>query len=245
MDNLVRKRWRQFTFGFLRGRYSASERLSASATAAHATWQILRAVAWSFASAVVLVAVMSGLDAVLAAHSANLHAITNWYHLDPTASASLLGSLAEIAGVFLGLYFAVVGTLASSRYADVPPPVLELILAEKVGGLYIRLTALLGTVAVLLLAMQGGGVAIGPADLLLVTLLGAATILAFLVLGRRAVQFFDPAHFVPQLGGELARLVDKATSLSTLDRRPPLQAESSGPLTTASSPRATCRKPRS
>ncbi|HEV2416314.1 MAG TPA: hypothetical protein VGX94_00770 [Terriglobia bacterium] len=198
---------------------------------------ILRSVGGSFLFAVFLVVGIALIDFgirrfinstdAIAAHWPILAVI--YRHLkslrfDNGTAAALLSTLAQIAGIFLGLYFAVVGTPVSTRYADVPPNVRELMIADKLGNQYIKLVALFGAVATLLLAAQSLSIPYGLLNLTVVAFLGVATILSFIVLGRRAFEFFDPGALVNQLGSELIGWIDRATRLRYFGRQRAFQA---------------------
>jgi hypothetical protein len=214
---LLRKRLHLLSFQVLRTRHSLGAKSRSSRESAQMILLILRSIGGSFALAVLLVVASAliefGFKRVIAATEPFamqwpwlgwLYQSLKALHLAGGAAASLLGTLAQIAGVFLGLYFAAVGTLISARYANVPPNVRELMFADKLGNQYIKLVALFGALATLLLAAQSLGIPAGLLNLAVVTVLGVATILSFVVLGRRAFTFFDPGSLVSQLGSELA-----------------------------------------
>jgi hypothetical protein len=60
---------------------------------------------------------------------------------NPSAYGNLFSSLAQIAGVFLGLYFTAVSVVASTVYARVQGDVRSLLLRDKVGNHYIGIVA--------------------------------------------------------------------------------------------------------
>ncbi len=104
----------------------------------------------------------------------------------------LLSTVAQIGGVFLGLYFAAISVVISTSYARVPWRIRGLLMREKVGNRYIRFLALLTAVAVLLLAASLVGVRPGMITWLFVTFLSIVSVYSFVVLGLRVFQFFDP-----------------------------------------------------
>lgn len=233
----LRKRLRLISFHVLRTRHSLGARASSSRESAQIVLLILRSVGWPFLFAVLLVIAIAFIDFGLkwfinstetfASHWAFLAVIyrdLKRLHLDSGAAAALLGTLAQIAGIFLGLYFAVVGTLVSTRYASVPPNVRELMIADKLGNQYIKLVALFGAVATLLLVAQSLGIPFGLLNLAFVALLGVATILSFILLGRRAFEFFDPGALLNQLGSELIDWINRATRLRYFGRQRAFQA---------------------
>ena len=91
--------------------------------------------------------------------------------LDQETSKNLLGVVAQVAGVFLALYFTAVSVVASTVYARVPGEIRELLTKEKVGNLYIQIVALTVAVAILLLGKSAFGFLINALDMLVVILL--------------------------------------------------------------------------
>jgi hypothetical protein len=210
---LLRKRFRLLSFYVLSTRHTLGSRVHSSRESVQIVFPILRDIGGSFLAAVLLVLASAFVEFAFKRVVISTEPIgSHWpilvpiyrglktLHIDAGAASTLLGTLAQIAGIFLGLYFAVVGTLVSTRYATVAPNVRELMIADKLGNDYIRLVALFGAVATLLLAAQSLGIAFGLFNVTVVTILGVATILSFVILGRRAFEFFDPGSLAKQLG---------------------------------------------
>lgn len=234
---LLRKRLRLFSFRLLRTRHTVGTKARSTRESVQMISLILRSIGWSFVVALVLVFAVAWVELffkrVIFATAAY---VSRWpwlahvyeslkvFHLDTGAAASLLSTLAQIVGVFLGLYFAAVGTLISARYSNVPPNVRELMFTDKLGNQYIKLVALFGAVATLLLAGQSIGIQTGLLNMVLVTILGVATILSFVLLGRRAFEFFDPSSLVSQLGSELVSWINRATTLHVFSREQSFQS---------------------
>ena len=126
-------------------------------------------------------------------------------NLDEETSKNLLGIVAQVAGVFLALYFTAVSVVASTVYARVPGEIRELLTKEKVGNLYIQIVALTVAVATLLLGKSAFGFSINSLDMLVVMLLSIITIFSFIVLGLRIFSYFDPTRLAEYLGYDLAR----------------------------------------
>ena len=199
---LLRKHLRLFSFRLLRTRHTLGTKARSTRESIQMISLILRSIGWTFVVAVVFVFAVAWIEVLVKKiifatpadasrwpWLAHVYESLKLFHLDGGASASLLSTLAQIAGVFLGLYFAAVGTLISARYSNVPPNVRELMFADKLGNQYIKLVALFGAVATLLLAAQSIGLQTGLLNMVLVTILGVATILSFVLLGRRAFEF--------------------------------------------------------
>lgn len=143
---------------------------------------------------------------------------------DPRTLTELLSVTAQIAGIFLGLYFTAVSVVASTAYARVPGEVRALLTREKAGDVYIRTVALLATVSALLLAGRALGFAPGVASLVLASILGVLAILSFVVLGVRTFHFFDPTRLVTYVARDLARWFAAATPTGFRWHDPSFQA---------------------
>lgn len=132
--------------------------------------------------------------------------------MDTGAISSFLGIVAQVAGVFLGLYFTAISVVASTVYARVPGEIRELLTKEKVGNLYIRAVALTVAVASLLLAKAGLGFTINILDVLVAALLILMAIFSFVRLGMRIFYFFDFTELAKQLDSELVHWSRSATT---------------------------------
>lgn len=84
--------------------------------------------------------------------------------VDPSIYTEILTTTIQVAGVFLGLYFAAVSVVASTVYARVQGDVRNLLVREKVGNFYIRTVALLGAAATVMLAAAALGYTWGWTD---------------------------------------------------------------------------------
>ena len=81
----------------------------------------------------------------------NIGALPPQMRPDPASYGVLLAALASLGGAFLALYFTILGVVTSSRYAQVPSEVRDLVVREQTGTLYVKIVALLPAVATLLL----------------------------------------------------------------------------------------------
>jgi len=145
-------------------------------------------------------------------------------NLDQETSKDILGIIAQVAGVFLALYFTAVSVVASTVYARVPGEIRELLTKEKVGNLYIQIVAFTVAVATLLLGKSAFGVSINVFDMFVVTLLSIITIFSFIVLGRRIFSFLDPTEPAKSLGNDLVRWFESATPKNFQWNNPSFQA---------------------
>lgn len=123
------------------------------------------------------------------------YAMLQWpTNVDNGLYGTLLGAIASIGGVFIGLYFAALTSVAAASYARYPSAVRNLLSAERVGGVYIRALAYITCLALLLLSMRVLGY---PPVLIVIptiSVLGCIGVVAFVKLGQRVFSFFDPVQ---------------------------------------------------
>jgi hypothetical protein len=141
-----------------------------------------------------------------------------------TSYANVATILAQIAGIFLGLYFTAVSVVVSTGYAHVHDDVRDLMVREKVGDIYIRVVALLGADAVILLSAAALGIKLGYLNFVLLALLGVFSIYGFVVLGVRAFHFFNPIQLAGYLTNDVAAWIRRATCFGFQWQSPSFQA---------------------
>ncbi len=187
--------------------------------------------------AIFLVCGLAALERELISRSvalAGIFAATD--RLDSAAYVGLFSTSAQIAGGFLGLYFASVSVVASTIYARVPGDVRSLIVSEKIGNVYIRLVALFGSVALLLLGAASLKINPGVLNIVLVVALGLVAVMSFVILGLRTFYFFDPAVLTRNVTQDIARWFRDATPRGYRWNDPSFQAHyqqrAEGALTT-------------
>jgi hypothetical protein len=135
----------------------------------------------------------------------------NASRLNASSYDSILSTLAQIAGVFIGLYFTAVNLVASTIYARVPGDIRLLVVSEKLGNVYVQIVAFLGATSTLVLAGNVIGLPLSVLNLALVTVTGLVSIFSFLVLGKRVFHFFNPTQLTWQLFTELLDCIKAAT----------------------------------
>ncbi len=143
---------------------------------------------------------------------------------ESTAYGAMLSTVAQVGGVFLGLYFTAVGVVASAAYTRVPSDIRSLFTREKVGNLYVWVAAFMVAVSVLLLGYAAAGYKPGFLNLVLVAILGTLTVLSFVVLGQRVFHFFDPTALAGYLVRDIRRLIRSATPQGIQWNSPTFQA---------------------
>jgi len=121
------------------------------------------------------------------------------------------GNVAQIAVLFLSLYFAAISVVASTVYAQAANEVRQLFIRERAGDFYIRMLSRCACVSLLALGAGQLGIPLGFLNLALLGFLALFAILSFGVLGYRALMFFDPAQLTVYLDKDLAKWIVAAT----------------------------------
>ncbi len=117
--------------------------------------------------------------------------VRDFIQLDKESIRHFLGTVAGVAGVFLGLYFAAISVIAGSLFPNVAGVIREQLVREKAGNLYVKQLALLTSISILLLGYMSIGRIPGILNILFVILLSLFSVLSFILLGRRVFNFFD------------------------------------------------------
>ena len=115
----------------------------------------------------------------------------------------MLGAVAGMGGLFIGLYYAAVSTVASSIYQSVPNDIRGLLARDRLGTSYMRFLAVLTYSEVCLFAFLVAGIAPAILAIPLVVIGAGFTIVGFIRLGARAFNLFDPTALSDRLLGDL------------------------------------------
>ena len=140
------------------------------------------------------------------------------------AHAALLVAGAQVTGVFLGLYFTAVSVVASTAYGNVPPELRSVLIEDEVGNVYLKLVGYTGATCLFALGALAVGYSLGPLSALVFALLGSASILSFLLLGKRVFQFLDPEAVTNSLARDIAVAVKSVSGTGILASDRSIQA---------------------
>lgn len=138
-------------------------------------------------------------------------AILRLLQLSSDAYSGLATGIVELTGAFLALYYAAVTVVASTVYADVEDDVRRLLVDEAFGNFYFRIVALLGVVAVLVAGMLVLGYVPSFLVLALLIMWAVFSILSFVVLGLKTLDFFNPTPLLNYLDRDFLRWSMAAT----------------------------------
>ena len=136
------------------------------------------------------------------------------------AHAALLVTGAQVTGAFLGLYFAAISVVAGNAYGDVPPDLRSVLIEDPVGSFYLKVVGFTGGACLFGLGVLALGYSFGSGSAVVFALLGAASVLSFIELGKRVFQFLDPEAVTTSLASDIATAVSsvKGTGLLARDR---------------------------
>jgi hypothetical protein len=190
-------------------RREVTARVRGSRTAVRETWRVGRSVARPIISSIVLAATLLAATAFL-----NPYMHVTWT-LSPGSYDVLFETIGAITGVFLGLYFTAISTVAATAYADVPTETRDLLVREKLGNGYVMLVAFLAAFSVDALGLHAIGYGPWALTVIAAVLGTGAAVFAFVALGRRAFQFFDPVAIASLALADLGSAVRRAVGFPT------------------------------
>lgn len=204
---ILRSRWNRLTFWISSRAFNARSKVKSAKRSLNVAQLLLRLVASGSFYAFIAVWTLHFLEQLIVdwngPHFYTLTRPTFDYlvslKLDSSAYTTLAGTIAQVAGVFLGLYFAAISSVASSVYSRVSADVRAVVVEERVGNVYVRLVATLGAVALIDLAMLASGLSPGKLNLAFLLIMSVLSIFAFVVLGVRTFNFFDPTGIASHL----------------------------------------------
>ena len=132
------------------------------------------------------------------------------------AHAALLVTGAQVTGAFLGLYFAAISVVAGTAYGDVPPELRSVLIEDRVGSFYLKVVGFTGGACLFALGMLALGYSLGAGSAVVFAVLGAASVLSFLKLGKRVFEFLDPEAVTIALASDIATAVNSVAATGIL-----------------------------
>ena len=123
----------------------------------------------------------------------------------PDIYGTLLGTITFTGAVLIGLYYSATTAIGGAIYARLPNNIRDLLARERVGNVYIRQLAFLTYFGVVLLAFQAAGFAPINIAIPFFMLTSGIAIMAFVLLGARAFNLFDPTSLSYELFEQLKR----------------------------------------
>jgi hypothetical protein len=170
--------------------------------------RILPSLLW----AVVLVAVAELISRPSALPDAPGWLLQLFQPLEATEFEPFALTAAQVGGTLLALYFATVGVVASTAYANAPHRIRLLFVRERSGRFYTKTVALLVTAALIVVGLARVGVTIHALTILVLIAVAVFAVLSLVVLGVTIFNFFDPASLATTLVADFVLWVNAASA---------------------------------
>lgn len=126
---------------------------------------------------------------------------------DDTDYITFLSAIAGIGGVFIGLYYAALSAVGSAIYAKVPNNIRDLLAQERYGSLYMRLLSFITLLCIMLITLRITGQPRIITAIPLVTIFAGIGVIAFVKLGQRAFNLFDPTSLSHHIFEDLSKWI--------------------------------------
>jgi len=128
---------------------------------------------------------------------------------DSESYTTFLATISGIGGVFIGLYYAAIATVGSAIYAEVPNNIRDLLAQERFGNVYMRFLSFITFLGLVLIAFNALGYPrVSLAVLFMVFAVGVGVI-AFVNLGQRAFNLFDPTALSGHIFSQLVHWIKR------------------------------------
>jgi len=105
---------------------------------------------------------------------------------------SLLGTIAGVGGVFIGLYYAGLTATGTAIYSEVPNNIRNLLARERRGGIYMSFLSFVTFLSLSLIILNLLGFGPCKVGLIVIVFLAGIGIFVFVHLGKLAFNYFDP-----------------------------------------------------
>ncbi len=130
---------------------------------------------------------------------------------DEQAIDTFLAAIASISGVFLGLYFTAISSIAGNFLIRASQDIRRYFLLSPEGTQYIRTVAFTGIIAVFYLIAKSFGHDIHPIGLVFLALLGAYVIIRFWSVGSNVFHALEPENSFPWISRKIYKSICKVT----------------------------------
>ncbi|MDR3502098.1 MAG: hypothetical protein P4L79_05895 [Legionella sp.] len=126
---------------------------------------------------------------------------------DDSDYVTFLVSISGIGGVFIGLYYAAISTIAGSIYAKVPNNIRDLLAQERIGNMYMHFLSFITFLGISLASFRVLGFSRICLAIPVMLVAAGVGIIAFVKLGQRVFYLFDPTALSLHLFGQLRQFV--------------------------------------
>ncbi|MDH5328169.1 MAG: hypothetical protein OEZ68_22030 [Gammaproteobacteria bacterium] len=120
---------------------------------------------------------------------------------------TFLVTISGIGGVFIGLYYAAISTIAGSIYAKVPNNIRDLLAQERIGNVYMHFLSFITFLGISLVSFRVLGFDRIYLAIPVMLVAAGVGIIAFVKLGQRVFYLFDPTALSHHLFGQLRQFI--------------------------------------
>ncbi|MDA3840269.1 MAG: hypothetical protein PF572_04215 [Patescibacteria group bacterium] len=142
---------------------------------------------------------------------------------DDNAVDTLLAAIASITGVFLGLYFAAISSIASNLLVRATQDIRHFFLSSPRGQQYVKTIASTGVITIFLIITKAFGHTLHPFSLIFVAILTMYTILRFWSVGSDVFNSLEPKDSFPWITKDIADSIRNVTPPGFQWRIPAIQ----------------------
>ncbi len=122
---------------------------------------------------------------------------------DSEATDTFLGAIASLSGVFLGLYFTAISSIASNLLLKAHQDVKEYFFSSPMGSQYVQTVEITGIVSLFYLVTKSFGYTLHPVGFIFLSLLGAYIVVRFWKVGSEVYNFAQPTSSLPLMIREI------------------------------------------
>ena len=124
---------------------------------------------------------------------------------DDSDYISFLVSITSLGGIFIGLYYAAISTIVSSFYATVPSNIRDLLKQERLGNVYMQFLSFITFLGLSFISLRILGFDRIFSAIPIMLIFAGIGIIAFVKLGQRAFNLFDPVILSNNIFEQLKR----------------------------------------
>lgn len=126
---------------------------------------------------------------------------------DDSDYVTFLVTISGIGGVFIGLYYAAISTIAGSIYAKVPNNIRDILAQERIGNVYMHFLSFTTFLGISLVSFRVLGFDRVYLAIPVMLIAAGVGIIAFVKLGQRVFYLFDPTALSHHLFGQLRQFI--------------------------------------
>jgi len=149
-------------------------------------------VAWTTLPQLIIAVIAAVALQLLNPYLLKLPMVAKWVIPAESDYVTLLATISGIGGVFIGLYYAAVASVGGAIYSRMPNNIRNLLAHERVGNIYMRYLSFLTFLALCLIGLRILGYPRLHLAVFMISVMSGVGIIAFVKLGQRAFNFFDP-----------------------------------------------------